>query len=663
LKSNTFALLLICSLTPLPVAANTNTVTADNVQVLVQGGDAEALSNAIVELGGRITHALPIINGIGGEIKAQALDALRQNPDVKSVTEDYNPSDPIQPRDCPVSGALDVAMTDDSVTWSIYNFSATSQEITVSHLSWPEALGNAQVVLQHRDSDAPISTFDWPTRHPGYPATLIPPGVTDITLAFTQFDTPPTQNDLTIELTLTDCTAELPRAYADNHADFYFPSVAGAALLHQAGITGKGVGVAVIDSGLWDVSALTRNTAGEYRVASHYDARHDREEAPLIDLGGHGSHMASIIGNSGAVTRQGGIGFNGMAPDATLIPITTFAPRGDADFMDIIRAIQWAVHNRERYNIRVLNMSLSATPRYMYWDEPLNQAVLKAWQAGITVVAAMGNDGPEWGTVGSPANNPYVISVGALTDSWTPNDRNDDYVPDFSSRGPTPAGHIKPDVVAPGGHITGLLPPDSELAIENPNYLLGTGEFVSTGSSQAAAVVSGMAALLLQANPELSNDDVKCLITSSAEPAINRDGRLAYSPFTQGAGYANVSRALTLGNTDCEQQKLDIDAAVAGDEQLIGPAERDDRGEPTLPTLTFMLSDKPSEKGFSNDRRWGVAEHLKRLDLGMEPAQTIGVPFDWGRLYEEERLQLERLSNSADGHSVDGHSVDGHKNP
>jgi subtilisin family serine protease len=339
-----------------------------------------------------------------------------------------------------------------------------------------------------------------------------------------------------------------------------------------------------------------------------------------------------------------------MAPDVTLIPITTFAPRGDADFMDIIRAIQWTVHNRERYNIRVLNMSLSATPRYMYWDEPLNQAVLKAWQAGITVVAAMGNDGPEWGTVGSPANNPYVISVGALTDSWTPNDRNDDYVPDFSSRGPTPAGHIKPDVVAPGGHITGLLPPDSELAMENPNYVLGTGEFVSTGSSQAAAIVSGMAALLLQANPELSNDDVKCLIISSAEPAINRDGRLAYSPFTQGAGYANVSRALTLGNTDCEQQTLDIDAAVAGDEQLIGPAERDDKGEPTLPTLKLMLSDKPSEKGLSNDRRWGVSEHLKRLDLGREPAQVIGVPVNWGRLYEEERQQLERLSNSADEH-------------
>jgi len=205
-------------------------------------------------------------------------------------------------------------------------------------------------------------------------------------------------------------------------------------------------------------------------------------------------------------------------------------------------------------------------------------------------------------------------------------------------------GHIKPDFVAPGGHITGLVPPDSTLALENPNYLLKTGEFVSTGSSQSAAVVSGMAALLISARPELSNDEIKCLLVTSAEPAISRDGRLAYSPFIQGSGSANVARALTLGDTRCAQSTLEIDSAISGKEKLEGPATRDTEGAPSLPNVDNLLSPEEPSRGLSDDRRWGVKAHLERLDPEKDAPQANGVLFDWGSVYEREAKKIRALS-------------------
>ena len=311
--------------------------------------------------------------------------------------------------------------------------------------------------------------------------------------------------------------------------------------------------------------------------------------------------------------------------------------------MDIIRGIQWVIANKDALNIRVLNLSLTATPRAEYWKDPMNQAAMKAWEAGIAVVVAAGNDGDDWGTIGSPGNNPYVITVGAFTDSWTPKDQRDDYIPDFSSRGPTPEGFIKPDLVAPGGHIAGLIPPESTLARDNPNYFLPSGEFVSTGSSQAAAVVSGLIALLLEVKPELTNDDVKCLLVTSAQPALSRDGRLAYSPFIQGSGRVDGARALTVGDADCDQKSLDIGAALTGRETLYGPAEMLPDGSPTLPGYATMVQDTPANSGFSDDRRWGVAAHLQRLDAATEAPQAEDVPFDWAAVFRMEQQKLNAL--------------------
>ena len=275
----------------------------------------------------------------------------------------------------------------------------------------------------------------------------------------------------------------------------------------------------------------------------------------------------------------------------------------------------------------------------------MNQAAMKAWAEGIAVVAAAGNEGPDSMTIGSPGNLPYVITVGAVTDSWTPETRDDDYIPDFSSRGPTPSGHVKPDVVALGGHMTGLIRPESALAVEQPEDILRTGEFVSTGSSQATALVSGILALLLQLEPELTPDDLKCKLISSAEPAINRDGLLSYSPFQQGYGYVNAIRAVTLGKTGCGNSDWDLQADIANEEHYFGPALVDEDGGPTLPGLKDMVSSTVSETGQSDNRKWGIKAHIERADL---PPPHKNLPFDWHGLYLEEKATIESLSQQSE---------------
>ena len=123
--------------------------------------------------------------------------------------------------------------------------------------------------------------------------------------------------------------------------------------------------------------------------------------------------------------------------------------RVQGSYLDVIRGIDWVVAHKDEYNIRVLNLSFSAPPQSYYWDDPLNQAVMQAWQAGIVVVAAAGNGGPDPMTVGVPGNVPYIITVGAMSDNYTPENPADDILASFSAAGPTVEGFVKPEVVAP----------------------------------------------------------------------------------------------------------------------------------------------------------------------------------------------------------------------
>jgi serine protease AprX len=166
---------------------------------------------------------------------------------------------------------------------------------------------------------------------------------------------------------------------------------------------------------------------------------------------------------------------------------------GRSNYEWAIEGIQWVIDHKNEYNIRVLNFSMSAPVQSPYWVDPVNQALMAAWANGIVVVASAGNGGPGAMSIGVPGNNPYVITVGAFTDAYTPSDWTDDYIPTSSSAGPTHDGFIKPDLVAPGGHIVSTMKPSTFLWKQAPENRVGGRYFKMAGTSQSAAVVSGVA--------------------------------------------------------------------------------------------------------------------------------------------------------------------------
>ncbi|MEX2366646.1 MAG: S8 family peptidase, partial [Pseudohongiellaceae bacterium] len=349
--------------------------------------------------------------------------------------------------------------------------------------------------------------------------------------------------------------------------DTHYPSLINADELHRQGITGDGVGVAIIDSGGWDQGSLKRNSKGENRLRAYYDATLNRTSVPMSDPNGHGTHIASVLASSRrSFSERGGPdgSFQGVAPDADLVIIKAFDEQGRGTYMDVIRGIAYAIAHKDVYNIKVMNLSFSGTPMSHYWQDPLNQAVMAAWEAGITVVASSGNSGPDPMTVGVPANVPYVISVGAMTDSYTPGDTTDDVLASFSAAGPTMEGFVKPEVIAPGGHMLGIMKLNTTIAKEYPQFHDGSLYFEMSGTSQAAAAASGAAALVHQAYPDLGPDDVKCKLLASAKAASNNDGTLAYSIFQQGAGLIDAGDAVSSIATGCANQGIDVRKDLAG---------------------------------------------------------------------------------------------------
>jgi serine protease AprX len=639
------------------------TEAAEPLQVMLQGGPAPELRTLVENHGGTITHDLPIINAVGALLTPTQLEEVLESPLVERHIDDLSASEAPDEKDekpCDVSGSVELAFDTSGIEWALYN--KGTEPVTLESLvfSWPELLGNVKSLsLGDKTIDpalyqgAQAGSFNVRFTRANAPILL------DKATLKVSFKSPASlpsdisihQSDFELRAEFYGpCSAKLIPGYENNHENFYYSSVAGADALHKQGITGKGVTVAVLDSGLWEHEELRKNTAGKPRILARYDAITNIEGKEVFDESGHGTHLTSVIAHSGHTSEKGSPTgtYKGIAPDVNLVAVKAFDVEGQGYFLDIIRGVQWVVNNQRTYAIRVLNLSFAQRPRWHYWEDPINQAVMHAWAEGITVVAAAGNEGPEPMSIGSPGNLPYIITVGAVTDSWTPDNRDDDYIPDFSSRGPTPSAHIKPDVVAPGGHITGITRPGSSLTLERPEYLLRTKEFVSTGSSQASAVVSGIAAILLQLEPDLSPDDVKCKLISSAEPAINRDGLLAYSPFQQGFGYVNATRAVTLGKRGCGNPDLDIQAELENAEHFQGPATVDHVGATSLPDLEKMVSSEPSEKGMSKTRKWGVKEHIERRDnLSEDIYSNEDLPFDWQEMYFQEKETIEKLAREA----------------
>jgi Subtilase family len=205
-----------------------------------------------------------------------------------------------------------------------------------------------------------------------------------------------------------------------------YPQLVGADTLQQKGITGRGVTIAMLDTGLWQ--DLTQNYGS--RVLASIDVTNNGSGPVTGDPYGHGTHITSIAAGG---AENAALQYLSIAPQANLVIVRAFDGQGGGRYVDVIAGLNWIIANQHKYNIRVVNLSFGSDPESNYWDDPLDQAVMAAWKAGIVVVAAAGNSGPAPMTIGVPGNVPYVITVGALTDNYTPYNSSDDRLASFSS--------------------------------------------------------------------------------------------------------------------------------------------------------------------------------------------------------------------------------------
>jgi serine protease AprX len=313
-----------------------------------------------------------------------------------------------------------------------------------------------------------------------------------------------------------------------------YPEVVKADAAWQRGVTGRGVTVAVLDTGVASVPDLAgrlvqvrNDLTGQTTPCKNLSG-----ELDCNDRYGHGTFIAGLVAGNGA---SSGGKWKGVAPDARILSVKAAGADGSADVSNILAAIQWVVSFKDRYNIRVLNLSLGTDSTQDWRTDPLNYAVERAWAAGMTVVVAASNNGPGAGTITKPADDPWVVTVGATDDRGTAG-LADDQLPDFSSRGPTAHGLAKPDVAAPGAHVISLRAPGSTIDTRYPYYVDGSYRRGS-GTSMATGVVSGAVALMLQANPGFTPDRVKHALATTARDAASSD------PMAVGAGVVDVHAA------------------------------------------------------------------------------------------------------------------------
>ncbi len=317
----------------------------------------------------------------------------------------------------------------------------------------------------------------------------------------------------------------------------------GAQSLWRAGVTGAGVDVAVIDTGVAPVSAL----ADPAKVVVGPDLSFESQdpERRYLDSYGHGTHMSSIIAGREAPRRTGAeyardtTNFYGMAPDARLISVKVGARNGAVDVSQLIAAIDWVVQNRHRdgLNIKILNLSFGTDSTQSWTADPLSQAAEVASRAGILVVVAGGNDGEVARGLADPAYNPHLLAVGAVDTRGT-DGYDDDQVPGFSQHSDSAMRSRSPDLVAPGVGIVAPAGPDSYLSSRYPDALVGAGFIRGSGTSQAAAVVSGAAALLWQKWPALSAVQIRQLLVNSSTPLARNRG-------SEGHGEINLVTAVS----------------------------------------------------------------------------------------------------------------------
>jgi serine protease AprX len=310
-------------------------------------------------------------------------------------------------------------------------------------------------------------------------------------------------------------------------------------------LTGKGVGVAVIDTGIaGDLADFrTSQTDSKSRVIASAVINPNAKTAK--DTYGHGTHVAGIIAGNGTYRSDSLRNkYVGVAPDANLVSVKVSDDQGEATVLDAIYGLQFAVDHKDAFNIRVVNLSLESTVAESYRTDPLDAAAEAAWFKGIVVVAAAGNRGSASDAVSyAPGNDPYVISAGAVDDMGTKK-VTDDTLADWSSRGVTQDGFSKPEVIAPGAHIVSTLAPKSAFTTLCKSCIVSGQYFRVGGTSMSAPMVAGAAALLLQANPGLTPNQVKGALTSSTRNVLNAGQEIQVPAAVSKGGAVTANKAL-----------------------------------------------------------------------------------------------------------------------
>ena len=294
----------------------------------------------------------------------------------------------------------------------------------------------------------------------------------------------------------------------------------GAPAFWNAGYTGAGVDVAVIDTGVTPVEGLS----GPDKVINGPDLSFDSQSPNLqhLDGFGHGTFMAGLIAGhdtdltapyASAPVSQ----YRGVAPDARIVNVKVGASDGSVDVTQVIAGIDWVVQHRndDGMNIRVLNLSYGTNSEQPYTTDPLAFAVEQAWKAGIFVVVSAGNDGfvkNKAGDMGMPAEDPTIFAVGGADTKGTPTYK-DDAIGKWSAAG---SDKRKVDLVSPASHLQGLRVRGSFIDTNHPEGLINDRFFRGSGTSQAAAIVSGAAALAIQQRPNITPGQLKVLLTSTA---------------------------------------------------------------------------------------------------------------------------------------------------
>ncbi|MCH8025751.1 MAG: S8 family serine peptidase [Chloroflexi bacterium] len=303
-----------------------------------------------------------------------------------------------------------------------------------------------------------------------------------------------------------------------------YPFAVGATDAWFAGFTGAGVTVALVDTGVsQDAQQDFTGAGGGRRVQWVTVSDLDKNQ----DGFGHGTHVGGIIAGR-STTNELADKYTGIAPAANILSVRIADDEGNATVGDLMAGLEWVDDNRDDYNIRVLNLSVSSSIAQSYTVDPIDAAVELLWFHGIVVVVAAGNEGDASDAVSyPPANDPFVITVGAFDDQGTAS-LKDDRLASWSSRGTTQDGFAKPELLAPGANIVAPVSDESYLAETYPQAIVQTkgdvAYFQMSGTSMSTGVVSGAAALMLEAHPEWTPGEVKDVLLETARSVKGKGG-------------------------------------------------------------------------------------------------------------------------------------------